>query len=201
MPSVVDICNLALSHLGDTGTVASIDPPEGSAQSEHCARFYPIARDTMLEMHPWNFATRRATLALLDVPTWTWEYAYSLPSNTVKVLSVLPSHVDDDLESEPYETEAGADGSLVIRTNLAEATVRYTMRVEDPTRFSPLFTEALTRLLAAYLAGPVIKGDAGRKAGLAQMQLFQQMASRAMVSDANQRQIMRDPVAPWISSR
>lgn len=201
MPSVVDICNLALSHLGDTGTVASIDPPEGSAQSEHCARFYPIARDTLLEMHPWNFATRRATLALLDVPTWTWEYAYSLPSNTVKVLSVLPSHVDDDLESEPYETEAGADGSPVIRTNLAEATVRYTMRVEDPTRFSPLFTEALTRLLAAYLAGPVIKGDAGRKAGLAQMQLFQQMASRAMVSDANQRQIMRDPVAPWISSR
>lgn len=201
MPSVVDICNLALSHLGDTGTVASIDPPEGSAQSEHCARFYPIARDTLLELHPWNFATRRATLALLDVPTWTWEYAYSLPSNTLKVLSVLPPHVDDDMESEPYETEAGADGSPVIRTNVPEATVRYTMRVEDPTRFSPLFTEALTRLLAAYLAGPVVKGDAGRKAGLAQMQLFEQMASRAMVSDSNQRQILRDPVAPWISSR
>ena len=48
MPSEVDICNLALGHLGDSATVATIDPPEGSAQAEHCARFYPIARDARL---------------------------------------------------------------------------------------------------------------------------------------------------------
>lgn len=201
MPSVIDICNLALSHLGDTGTVASIDPPEGSAQAEHCARFYPIARDALLEMHPWNFAMRRATLAMLDVPLWTWDYAYAAPSNTIKILALLPPDADKDAASEPFETEAGADGSTVIRTNLAEATIRYLVRVEDPTRFSPLFVEALTRLLASYLAGPVVKGEAGRKAGLEQMQLFQQMAAQARVSDANQRQIVRDPVAPWISSR
>ena len=63
MASEVEICNLALSHLGDTATVASSDPPEGSAQAEHCARFYPIARDALLEMQNWKFATRRATLA------------------------------------------------------------------------------------------------------------------------------------------
>lgn len=51
MASEVDICNLALARLGDNATVASIDPPEGSAQAEHCARFYAIARDSLLEMH------------------------------------------------------------------------------------------------------------------------------------------------------
>ena len=56
MASVVDICNLALAHIGDDATVSSIDPPEGSAQAEHCKRFYAIARDTMLQMHNWNFA-------------------------------------------------------------------------------------------------------------------------------------------------
>ena len=45
MASVADICNMALGHLGDSATVASIDPPEGSAQAEHCARFYPMVRD------------------------------------------------------------------------------------------------------------------------------------------------------------
>ena len=60
MASDVEICNLALSHLGDTATVASIDPPEGSAQAEHCARFYPIARDALLEKHDWSWATRRS---------------------------------------------------------------------------------------------------------------------------------------------
>ena len=58
MASEVDICNLALGHLGDNATVSSISPPEGSAQAEHCARFYPIARDALLEMHNWNFAMR-----------------------------------------------------------------------------------------------------------------------------------------------
>ena len=50
MASEVDICNLALGHLGDNATVASLNPPEGSVQAQHCARFYPIARDALLEM-------------------------------------------------------------------------------------------------------------------------------------------------------
>ena len=75
MASTVDICNLALAHLGDTATVASIDPPEGSAQSEHCARFYPIARDSLLEMHAWNFSMRRINLAQLTNSWPEWQYA------------------------------------------------------------------------------------------------------------------------------
>ena len=54
MASEIAICNLALSHLGDAANIASIDPPEGSAQAEHCATFYPIARDSLLEMHDWG---------------------------------------------------------------------------------------------------------------------------------------------------
>ena len=43
MATEVDICNLALAHLGDDATIATIKPPEGSAQAEKAARFYPIA--------------------------------------------------------------------------------------------------------------------------------------------------------------
>ena len=65
MASAVDICNLALARLGDSATVASIDPPEGSAQSEHCARFYPLARRQIFEAHNWSFLIRREKLAPL----------------------------------------------------------------------------------------------------------------------------------------
>ena len=41
-----------LGHIGDAATVSSINPPEGSAQAEHCARFYPIARDALLAASP-----------------------------------------------------------------------------------------------------------------------------------------------------
>lgn len=201
MPSVVDICNLSLAHLGDAATVASIDPPEGSAQAEHCARFYPVARDALLEMHPWNFAIRRGTLAELDVPTWSWSYAYAVPSGTLKLLAILPADASSDTSTQPYETESGEDGALILRTNQEAATARYVVRVEDPTRFSPLFVEALARLLAAYLAGPVIKGETGRKAAQEQMQFFTQTLAQAKVSDANQRRVDLDHTPSWIGDR
>jgi hypothetical protein len=96
MASAVSICNLALSHLGDTATVSAIDPPEGSAQAQHCARFYPIARDALLEMAAWNFATKRATLAELTNTSTEWLYAYALPSGCINLLAVHPADATDD---------------------------------------------------------------------------------------------------------
>ena len=96
MASVVDICNLALAHLGDNATIASIDPPEGSAQAEHCQRFYPIARDTLLEMHSWSFATKRAYGAEVE-NTWPmWEYAYAMPGDASDIIAILPPEAKDD---------------------------------------------------------------------------------------------------------
>jgi len=201
MSSDVEICNLALSHLGDSATIASIDPPEGSAQAEHCARFYPIARDSLLEMHPWNFATRRVSLAALNVPTWSWSYAYAVPVSCLKVISVLPYESGSDEETQPYDTEAAEDGSLIIRTNAEAATCRYIARVTDTNRMPPLFVDALARLLASYMSGPVVKGESGRKAGLEQLQVFRQVASQAMVSDSNQRMIRPDNTPSWIEAR
>ena len=81
MATEIDICNLALAHLGDDATIASIKPPEGSAQAEHAARFYPIARNSLLEAHTWNFAAKRASLATTTNTIEQWEYAYVAPAD------------------------------------------------------------------------------------------------------------------------
>ena len=82
-----DIANLALSYLGDGATVASIDPPEGSAQAQHCARFYPIALKLMLESHQWNFITRRDYLAVVqDCYFKDWRFVYAYPSDRKSVV-------------------------------------------------------------------------------------------------------------------
>lgn len=201
MSSEVEICNLALAHLGDDATVASIDPPEGSPQAEHCARFYPIARDTLLEMHPWSFATRRIQLAELDVPSWSWDYAYAYPASCVKILSVLPYQSGSDDETQLYETEAGSDGAQIILTNTELATCRYITRVTDTAKFPPLFVDALSRLLSSYLAGPVVKGESGRKEAMSQLNAFNLSAGRAMASDANQRDAKPAHTPDWIGNR
>lgn len=201
MASEVNICNLALARLGDNATVASIDPPEGSAQAEHCARFYPIARDSLLEMHAWKFATRRVQLAPLAVPSWDWSFAYAEPTGALKLLGVLSATASNDDETQPYEAESDANGAAIILTNQEDASLRFVARVTDTTKFSPLFVDALAWLLASYLAGPVLKGDAGAAMAKSCLQSFALAFSSAKVSDANQRKVRPEHTPAWIAGR
>ena len=201
MASVVDLCNLALSRLGDSATVASIDPPEGSAQAEHSSRFYPIARDSLLEMHNWKFATRRAVLSELTVDSFNWTYAYAEPNGALRIISVLDATQSAEDESYPFAAESGEDGAALIYTNLQDATVRYVARVTDTTKFSPLFADALAWLLASHIAGPLIKGTAGQAAAKACYTNFNLVFSYAKVSDANQRKSDPKHTPGWIADR
>jgi hypothetical protein len=218
LASVVDICNQALSHLGDSATVASIDPPEGSAQAEHCARFYFAALGTLLEMHPWAFATRRATLAAVANPSSTWAYAYALPSNAVNLISILAPDASDDYSASPktsvydnmvggaytpqeFSPETDDAGNDIILTNQADAVLRYTVLVSDTTKFSPLFVEALTWLLASKLAGPVLKGEAGMQAAQACTKTFVYWLGKASDSDASQRRAAPRQQVGWMNAR
>lgn len=201
MASEVDVCNLALARLGDNATVASIDPPEGSAQAEHCARFYAIARDSLLEMHAWKFATRRVQLAKLTVPSWDWSFAYAEPTGALKLLGVLSATASNDDETHPYEAESDTNGTAIILTNQEGASLRFVARVTDTTKFSPLFVDALAWLLASYLAGPVLKGDAGAAMAKACLQSFLLAFSNAKVSDANQRRVRSEHTPDWVAGR
>lgn len=215
MASEVDIANLALANLGDNATVASLDPPEGSAQAEHCARFYPIARDALLESHTWGFATKRAQLAELTSPSSSWTYCYSVPSNMLVAIAVLPPDVVDDYSDnsasqetavgeyigQPFVIESLDDGTSVIYTDQEDAVLRYTARITDPTKFSPLFTHALAWSLSSMLAGPIIKGDAGMAEAKRCLQMMNLYLGQAKVSDANQRNIKPKKVVSWIARR
>ena len=56
MASAVDICNLALGHIGNKAEITAIVPPDGSAEAAQCGKFYPIARDECLSEFDWGFA-------------------------------------------------------------------------------------------------------------------------------------------------
>lgn len=222
MASEVDICNLALGHIGDAATVSSISPPEGSPQSEHCARFYPIARDALLEMHPWGFATKRVNLALLTSAWPEWTYAYAVPNDALNLLAVLPPAATDDYSAgiqtmfsqtgepitaggnyqpQPYNWEIMDDGTQVIYTDQVNAALRYSAQITDTTQFSPLFVTNLSWLLASYLAGPVIKGDAGAAEAKRCFGMFTQLLGKATMSDANQRRNSISQNVSWMSGR
>ena len=216
MSTEVDICNLALASLGDRATVVSINPPEGSAQAEHCARFYPLARDALLEMHTWGFATRRVQLAMIASPWAEWQYAYLQPNDAVNLVEVLdPSATDDYSQNltfyyppavgnyvpQAFTCEIDTFGNQLILTNQQYAELRYTALISDPTLFSPLFTNTLVAYLASMLAGPVLKGEAGAAEAKRCLAVMQFHLSQAINSDANQRMVKPTHQVSWISRR
>lgn len=196
MASAVDICNMALARLGDEATVTSIDPPEGSAQADHCARFYPQARDTLIMRHMWSFATRRARLARLADSVPGYSFAYALPAACVKLISVFGDGEEDAdawvnlLADKHYRIEMLGE-QRVLLSDAETMNVIYLSRDIKPENFSPMFCEACSWLLAAMLAGAVIKGGTGQQLAANSMKFYEDAYQKAAAADAQQS---RDPI-------
>jgi hypothetical protein len=218
MPSAVDICNTALSHIGAENEVAAIDPPDGSVEAGRCARFYPIARRLALGSHNWTFARARATLAAVTNPSTVWLYAYAVPSGMLHARRILSLqtidtaglvfadstftnwHALDDLFSERGSSDFEVEGDTIL-TNEPEAVLLYTRDVTDVSKYPPMFTSALGMLLAGYLAGPTIKGTAGMQVGQAWTQNGMAGLGTAAMSDANGTTERADFFAPSLRAR
>ena len=222
MATEVDICNLALAHLGDDATIASLSPPEGSAQAEKAARFYPIARNTLLEMHTWNVASKRGNIALTTNSLDQWDYAYVAPADMMSPVAIISPTAQNDYATRmaagdtpggitsnyaptivagQYTTQQISIEGNLIYTNQENAMLRYQAFITDPSLFSPLFVMTLSWHLASMLAGPVIKGDQGAAEAKRCTQVMVNYLSTAKQSDNLHRDITVEHIVPWTSGR
>lgn len=219
--SELTLWNLGLARVGGDANVSA--PTERSREAELCRQFYGVARDSLLEMHDWNFASTRAFLAASATPSpWArWAFSYAAPANAVRVfqvgaedtVSALP-HTDDALriplstagywhqqEADQFLREVTPTGEPIILSNVPQAVARYSILVTDTTRFSPLFKDTLGWLLASYLAGPLLKGETGRAESQRLYGIALAMLGKGAASDANQRRetdFRENHVAPWM---
>tara|TARA_A100001391_G_scaffold195353_1_gene172593 strand:+ start:704 stop:1372 length:669 start_codon:yes stop_codon:yes gene_type:complete len=222
MATEIDICNLALAHLGDDATIASIKPPEGSAQAENAARFYPIARNALLETHTWNFASKRVALATTTNTLEQWEYAYVAPADMMTPLAIISPTAQNDYSTRMssgdtpggitsnysptivaghYTPQQFAVEGIYIYSNQENALLRYQSIVTDPSKFSPLFVITLSWHLASMLAGPIIKGDQGMAQAERCAEMMQGYLITAKQQDSLHRDITVEHIVPWTSGR
>ncbi|RUM90700.1 MAG: hypothetical protein DSZ27_08395 [Thiomicrospira sp.] len=193
MANVIDICNIALSHLGQRPNVTSISPPEGSVEAEYCATYWPLARDAALGEFDWGFATRVSRMNKVISTVSGYEYMYALPSNCIRVSSVIP---EDSLEEQEYEI-TDYDGGRYVISNQDDARIKYVYRLEDPVGYPPAFTDALTWLMASHLSMPVTRDIKLKKAS---MEMYEMLIQKAKVISANQSH-KNDNKAGWIEAR
>ena len=206
MATAVTICNLALSHIGDSATISSIDPPDGTAQAEACSRLYPLALSTALDMHNWAFATRRVDLPKMaegSVEKGPWRNAFALPSDCKRLIDLRETGMDAFVFHPPKaEWEVVGDSTgLIVLTNCESVTARYVCSDPKPSQFTGLFTDALAWLLGSYLAGETIRGDSASQYVTNCMKMYQTLLLTAQRQDARQTERKPRHVPSWIARR
>jgi hypothetical protein len=219
MVSDVDICNMALGFLGDTARITNITPPDQSTQAQLCAKFYPIALRSTLEMHNWAFATRRTECVAttvteahdhshdMDLSAQTcdcaeWEYFYQLPRHFLKAIAVLPHEsINDYSDSRNFSVQLDSTGIPRLYTDEPDAVLLYTEYVVETHLFPPLFQVAVAWHLASMLAGPIIKGNTGAEESKRCLQMMSVYVSKAAKTDSEVRRVHPEHTASWIMGR
>jgi hypothetical protein len=142
MASAIDICNKALSLLGQkTITSLNDDSPEALA----CRLHWPLLRDEVLRGHPWNCVKTRASLnRLLVTPDFGYSYYYQLPADCLQVLSVEP---EQEFEVEGRRILADSDTLDAI----------YIYSEDDTSQYDAQLSSAFSYLLAAELCYQMTK--------------------------------------------
>lgn len=167
MASVIDICNMALSRIGNSQRINALD--EASIQAEQCSLFYEPARDFVLRDFAWSFARAYASLAeVADNPDPGYPYAYAIPTDCLKIRQIVNpafpawygSAFDDCVRRPNVQAIAYRVMGRTLATTVSPVTLEYTQQVTNPEYFDPMFVSALAWRLGSQIA-PAVAKDAG----------------------------------------
>lgn len=154
MPSIVDICNRALQKLG-AERIISLSQDSTSARA--CNLAYEAVRDAELRSHTWNFSIKRASLAAdATAPVYGYDYAYTLPSDCLRLLS--NDHAEDF-----YPNKWKVEGRKILSNADAPLQIRYVSRVEDTTKYDAMFSEMLSCKLAMEMCEELTQSNSKRQ--------------------------------------
>jgi len=176
MTTPTELCNMALAHLGQARIS---DYSERSPAAEHCRRAFDHTRRLCLRDYDWNFAIRRALLTAAEAaPPFDWGYAYPLPEDCLRVLSVNQRPGGTRL------TDYAVEGRSIL-TNSAECRVRYVADAIDVTDWDSVFCSYFAYRLAAAIA-PSLRLDP--QAGQQMEQMAAAIRDQAREADAVESQ-------------
>jgi len=142
--SSIDLCARALIKVG-AEPIASFD--DGTVEARVAASLYPAVRDAVLSFHPWNFAIAQKRLAaLVDEPVAGFQRAFSLPPDSLRVLSAGSAGEGRGVRYRIVGDRLLTDASEVILTYVGRA---------DEALYPPYFALAIIARLAAEFCIPL----------------------------------------------
>lgn len=187
MVSNIQICNMALSQIGDDYTISSFDDEIKTARYSNI--FYEPTRDLVLRSYPWRFALKRASVpALAEKPAWGYSAQYQLPVDCLRVWSLRDN-------TEEFEVE----GDKILANHQGALDFLYIKKITDPNLFDTMFVECLVLKLAAKLSVPLKNSTTSKDSFEAAFEKQIREARSASSMEASQKQI--EVFNGWVEAR
>lgn len=184
MPSLVDICNMALLRCG-TDPIALVSDDNNRAKA--CRTAWPFVRRHVLRSHSWNSATVRRTLPVLtETPDWEFESYYQVPSDCLHLIEV---DTDDDWRVENGKIAAEGNGTL---------SVRYIKDETDTEKYDASLAMVMALRLAVEICEKITGSRPKRELLL---QEYMQVLNDAKVDDGQEQSPAEFEEDDWIRSR
>lgn len=213
--SKVDLANAALIDMAQDIPIASFS--EATKHARLFNRSFDRIRDLVLAEHSWPFALTSVALALqAQDPLPGWEYRYTYPSDCIDALAVCDENGIRQGISLASSSEIGQfvmwrngqqafevvhgtqDTSIVTDQDLAY--LIYVTRVDDVSRYPPLFAEAVIKRLAWMLA-PAVMGDLGFKAQGRLQENYEMARAKAIAHAYNESRENVEATTPSLAAR
>lgn len=194
--SITTICNEAISDL-PAHPIADIN--DSRKEARECSRHLPGVVSDLIDDHDYDFVERRIALAqVTNDRDGEWGYAYALPDefvSSVKLVRDTTSSSSAGVVVTPILYWPNVELTLpvidyliadgVLYTNLEDAILEYSTDALEPTKWAPLFAQAVIRLLAARIYRPILGEKADTKEWMVKQQAAQRARDEAVANDLN----------------
>lgn len=187
MSSVLTLCNLALSRIGQDPNLTSVSVDGATVEETLCATLYPVARDKILSTYDFTFMRCRNKLQeVFTYPHPPYRLVYQYPSDCAYLKVVFKGEYFKEPSPEKFEVENTAEGNMVILTNTPNAWAEYQKLADTVKRIPPLVENAIVWQLAGELASSMIKGTTGVTMAQTMFKAAEQYAMEAAARDGQQ---------------
>lgn len=196
MASQIDIFNMALTTKLGLRAISSLS--ENTESARNCSRVWDFCLEYVLRSHNWNFAKKQSELILMPEKLINWDYLYSYPINCLYIRRIFNEKTIQKNGNEEFE-EVIIDGNhKVIATNMENAYIEYTTKINDYSLFDPMFTECLVCFLAYQLATP-LTGNNSLKQSL--QQEYALKIEQSKLTNSNQINIIENYISDYQKAR
>jgi hypothetical protein len=168
-----EISNMALSQIG--ANLVNNVVTDQTREAQVARLHFDTVRDEVLADFPWRFADKQVDLGapLTEIPEYDFDNAFQLPPDHISTLQTdLPSNARWQVVGDRLFTDNSGVNIL------------YTRRVEDTSKWPPLFVSCVMYLLASRIATSV--GNRRPETVTGMYQLYQLTLARAGTRDGQQ---------------